>query len=99
MGWQEEGSLPAIAHQLECFAYMAIASGNHEHAVRLLGRAKATREELNAHSTDALEISEMEQAIKQLADAIGEDERNRVMAVGAKMNMDDAVTLALKEVT
>jgi tetratricopeptide (TPR) repeat protein len=28
--WQEEGSRPALAHQLECFAYMAITYGNYE---------------------------------------------------------------------
>jgi predicted ATPase len=47
--WQEESSLPAVAHQLECFAYMAIANGNHEHAARLLGRANATRVERLQH--------------------------------------------------
>jgi tetratricopeptide (TPR) repeat protein len=97
--WQEEGSLPALAHQLECFAYMAIASGNHAHAARLLGRANATREGLNAHSTDPLEIAEMGQAMTQLAGAMGEQERDRLMAGGAHMSMDDAVTLALKDVT
>jgi predicted ATPase len=97
--WQEEGSLPALAHQLECFAYMAIASGDHAHAARLLGRASATREGLNAHSTDPLEIAEMGQAMTQLAGALGQEERDRVMAEGAQMSMDDAVTLALGDVT
>jgi tetratricopeptide (TPR) repeat protein len=96
-GWQEEGSLPALAHQLECFAYMAIASGNHEHAARLLGRAHATREELNTHSTDPFEVAELEQAMEQLAGAMGEDKRDRVMAEGAKMSLDEAVSYALKE--
>jgi predicted ATPase/class 3 adenylate cyclase len=96
-GWQEEGSLPAVAHQLECFAITAIASGNNKHAARLLGRAKATREELNTPSTDPLEIFEMEQAMKQLAGAMGEVERDRVMAEGSEMNMDEAVALALSK--
>jgi tetratricopeptide (TPR) repeat protein len=96
-GWQEEGSLPAVAHQLECFGYMAITNGDHEHAARLLGRANATREKLNAHSTDPLEVSEMEQAMMQLASAMGEVERDRVMVEGAKLNLDEAVALALSE--
>jgi predicted ATPase/class 3 adenylate cyclase len=95
--WQEEGSLPALAHQLECFAYMAIASGNYEHGARLLGRAHATREELKAHSTDPLEIADLEQAIEQLAGAMGEDERDRVMAEGSEMSMEEAMALALSE--
>jgi predicted ATPase/class 3 adenylate cyclase len=96
--WQEEGSLPALAHQLECFGYMAITNGDHEHAARLLGRANATREKLYAHSTDPLEVSEMEQAMMQLASSMGEVERDRMMVEGAQMSLDDAVTYALKEV-
>lgn len=94
--WQEEGSLPAVAHQLECFAYMAMIVGDHAHAARLLGRANATREELSAHSTDPLEIAEMEQAMTQLAEALGQTERDRLMAQGAQSSLDQAVTLALE---
>ena len=78
---------------------MAITNGDHEQAARLLGRAVATREKLNAHSTDPLEISEMEQAMMQLASAMGEVERVLMMVEGAQVSLDDAVTLALKEVT
>jgi hypothetical protein len=53
---------------------------------------------LNTPSTDPLEIFEMEQAMKQLVGEMGEDERNRVMAEGTQMSLDDAVTLALKDV-
>jgi predicted ATPase len=95
--WQDEGSLPAVAHQLECFAYMAIIGGDHEHAARLLGRANATRVELNALSTDPFETAELEQAMAQLAGALGEKERDRVMGEGAMMSMDEAVALALSE--
>ncbi len=34
----------------------------------------------------------------QLAGEMGEEERDRVMAEGARMSLDDAVALALKEV-
>ncbi|MEJ2353514.1 MAG: hypothetical protein P8Y03_27355 [Anaerolineales bacterium] len=54
---------------------------------------------MNAHSTDSLEIAEMGQAMTQLAGALGEQERDRLMAGGAQMSMDDAVTLALQELT
>jgi len=94
--WQEEGSQPAIAHQLECFAYLAITSGNHDHAAALLGRARATREELNAISTDPFEIAEMESAMTELGGAMGEDKRERAMAEGARMSLDEAVALALE---
>jgi len=95
--WQDEGSLPAVAHQLECFAYLALAQGKVEPAARLLGRARATRAELNALSTDPLEIGEWQQALAHLAAALGDAERDRVMAEGAQMSLDEAVSFALAE--
>lgn len=95
--WQEQGNPVSIAHQLECFAYIGIANEKHKHAAQLLGRASATRKEMNAISKDPQEIAELEQAMTQLADAMGEDERDRWMADGAKMSLDEAVSFALKE--
>jgi len=99
ISWQEQGHQSAVAHQLECFAYIAIARGRHEHAARLIACAQAHRKRLNAVSTDPREIAELEQALAQLAEALGEDERDRVMAAGKMMSLDDAVLLALKETT
>lgn len=95
LNWQELGNLAAVAHQLESFAYMGMARGDSEYAARLLGRAQAHRERFNAPSIDPLEVAEMEEAMTQLAEAMGAEERDRVMAEGAKMSMDEAVTLAL----
>jgi predicted ATPase len=95
--WQEEGSLPALAHQLESFAYIAISQTKMEHAARLLGKARATRAASNAFSTDPMEIAEMEQAMAQLAEVLGKEERDRVMVEGSEMSMDEAVALALSE--
>jgi tetratricopeptide (TPR) repeat protein len=95
--WQEEGSLPARAHQLESFAYIAISQTKMEHAARLLGKARATRAASNAFSTDPMEIAEMEQAMAQLAEVLGEEERDRLMLAGSEMSMDEAVALALSE--
>jgi hypothetical protein len=50
--WQEQGNPRAIAYQLECFAYIGLANEKYEHAAQLLGRARATRKELDALSKD-----------------------------------------------
>jgi len=68
-----------------------------EQAAHLLGQASATRVALNAFSTDPLEIAEMEQAMAQLAEVLGEEERDRLMLAGSEMSMDEAVALALSE--
>lgn len=93
--WQDEGSLPALAHQLECFGYIAIGQDNMRTAAWLLGRARATREELGALSNDPVEIGEWQQAMTELAAAMGEAERDRAIANGARISLDEAVALAL----
>jgi predicted ATPase len=93
--WQEQGHRPAVAHQLECFAYIAIGRGQYGHAARLLGAATETRERLDAVSTDPQEVAELAQALEQLAETMGEAERDEAIAEGRRMDLDDAVLLAL----
>ena len=97
ISWQEQGPQSAVAHQLECFAYLAIAGGQFERAARLLGAAQQTRQQLNALSTEPQEIADFEGAMAQLAEALGEEARDKLTAEGAKLSLDEAVTLALKE--
>jgi predicted ATPase/class 3 adenylate cyclase len=95
VGWQEQGHLPAVAHEIECFAFIAIARGQFEHAARLLGAARKARQRLNALSDDPLEVKELAAAVEQLAEAMGEEQRDDVMAEGSSLTLDDAVQLAL----
>ncbi len=94
-GWQELGHRSAVAHQLESLAYIAIAKGDFGRAARLLGTAGKTRERLDALSEDPQEISELARAMEQLAEAMGEQERDRAMAEGSLMELDSAVEIAL----
>jgi tetratricopeptide (TPR) repeat protein len=97
--WQELGNLPAVAHQLECFAFLRIAEGNHPLGARLIGAAKAARERLNAPSFSPPEIADMEQAMAQLVEAMGGDEREAFMNDGARLSLDEAISLATGEFT
>ena len=97
ISWQEQGHLPAVTHQLECFAYLAIESRQFERAARLLGAAQQARRRLNAFSTEPQEIAELEQALERLEEAMGASERDKVMLEGTKMSLDEAVLLALEE--
>ena len=80
-----------------CFAYLAIAWGQTERAARLLGAAQHARHQLNALSTEPQEIADFEQSLAQLTGALGEERRDKLMTDGAKMSLDEAVTLALEE--
>jgi predicted ATPase/class 3 adenylate cyclase len=94
--WQEQGHLSAVAHQLECFAFIAIARDQHLHAAQMLGAAKTARARLNALSTEPDEIAELERAMEQLAGALGEKERDQAIAEGGRMDLDEAVYCALE---
>ncbi len=95
LGWQEFGQPAAVAHQVECFAFIALARGQFERSARLLGAAASARKSLHAASIDPLEIATMSQAMDQLAEALGEVDRDKVMAKGKWLSLDDAVQVAL----
>jgi predicted ATPase/class 3 adenylate cyclase len=95
-GWQELGHRSAVAHQIECLAYIAIVRGEYEHAARLLGAAGSARQKLDALSEDPQEIQELTLAKERLAEAIGEKERDKVMAAGKLIDLDSAVEIALR---
>jgi ATP/maltotriose-dependent transcriptional regulator MalT len=96
LSWQEQGHLSAVAHQLECFAFLMLAQNQYKTAARLLGAAHQARKQLNAISTEAQEIAELGQAMQSLANVMGEPIRDQELAEGARMSLDAAVNLALE---
>ena len=53
--WQEQGHQAAVAHQLECFAYLAILRGDFEYAAQLLGAAGIARQRTWSQSVGTLD--------------------------------------------
>jgi tetratricopeptide (TPR) repeat protein len=97
LSWQEQGHQAAVAHQLECFAYIAIMRQRYEYAAQLLGAAQIARERTNSPSTEQQEITEKEQAMRQLEVEIGTNELDRLIKKGGLMSLDEAVAYALEE--
>ncbi len=50
--WQESGNRGAIANQLECFAFLAIADEEPQRAAKLFGAAEALRDKAQSPMTD-----------------------------------------------
>lgn len=92
--FQERGHVPAVAHQLECMGITASHQDQHDRAARLLGAAQTIRAAVQIERLPAEQI-EFDQALVQLAEALGNEERDRVMAEGAKMSLEEAISLAL----
>jgi tetratricopeptide (TPR) repeat protein len=98
VGWQELGHRPAVAHQIECLAYIAVARGEHMHAALLLGAAANARQELNSLSEDPQEIQDLTLAMEQLSEFMGEKKRDKALAEGRLISLDEAVQIAVDEI-
>ena len=92
--YRDMGHESAVAHQLECFAYIAIALEKPENAARLLGAAQAIRERTNSPISIPWEETDYDQARKQLAEILGRAERDTHVKEGRSLTLDEAVALA-----
>jgi len=94
--WQEIGHRGAVAHQLECFAFIAKAQEEGERAVRLMSAAEALREASNSPRTPQEGI-EYERELAGLRTGIDEKTFVSLWAEGSSMKMEQAIEYALME--
>jgi hypothetical protein len=93
--WQKLGHRAAVAHQLECFAYLAKAREDSERALRLLGAAEGLREKINIHMQPH-EKAEYEREVADLHASLSENEFHTLWLQGRALTIDEAVELALR---
>jgi len=94
--FQDYGNRPAVAHQLECFAMIAIVEEEPQRAAILFSAANAIRDATGHKRTDEEEAEEV-QFMSRLHSMLAEAEFKTLWAEGKSMAMDEAVTLALSE--
>ena len=95
-GWQDLGNRAAVAHQLECFGFLAIAEEEPGVAATLFGAAEALREKIQAPMTD-YERAEYDQAFAQIQSMLEEADFNARWAEGRSMAMVQAIDYAVEE--
>jgi tetratricopeptide (TPR) repeat protein len=93
--WQKMGHRSAVAHQLECMAFIAKYVEQPEKALRLLGAAQALRQRIEIDMT-ALERAEYDKEVADLKAHINENEFTSLWADGRSMTMEQAIQLALE---
>jgi tetratricopeptide (TPR) repeat protein len=93
--FQDYGNYPAVAHQLECFAMIAVAEEEPQRAAKLFGAAEAIREATAHKPTDEEEAAEA-QFVNRLRAMLPEAEFNAFWAEGKSMTMEQAIQLALE---
>ncbi|HNB41869.1 MAG TPA: tetratricopeptide repeat protein, partial [Anaerolineales bacterium] len=92
--FQDYGNRPSVAHQLECFAMIAIVEEEPQRAAKLFGAAGAIREMTGHRPTDE-EQAEEAQFITRLHAMLPEAEFNALWAEGKSMTMEQAIEMAL----
>jgi predicted ATPase/class 3 adenylate cyclase len=93
--WMDMGHRAAIANQLECFAFLNRADGNYQRAVVLLGASEALREKVDSIMTDYEQV-EYKQELTLLREKIGDEAFERYWEEGRRLQMEEAVQLALE---
>jgi predicted ATPase/class 3 adenylate cyclase len=94
--WQKLGHRAAVAHQLECFAYLAKAQEEPERAVLLFGAAESLREKINIHMQPH-ERGEYDREVSDLRAGMNEHSFQTLWGQGRALTMDEAVELALSK--
>ena len=92
--WKDLGHRAAVAHVLECIAFILVRKEEPERAINLLGAAEALREAIDSQMTST-EQEEYKKEISELRDLLGEAEYKKQRDTGRKKTMDEAIELAL----
>jgi len=92
--FHDQGNRPAIAHELECFAFLSIADEEPQRAANLFGAAEALRERIKASMQEAERV-EYDHAIIRLRTMLMEAELNSLWTEGRALSMEQAIKFAL----
>lgn len=96
LAWQQSENPGAVAHQLECFAYIARAQFQAYRAVRLLGAAEALREDTGSSMTPGERV-EYDREVSLLRLHLAEPAFASAWAEGRAMSKEQAIDEALAE--
>ena len=95
LAFRDMGQTGAVAHQLECFGFIALTQGHHEHALQLFAAADALREK----STTPMTPDEQAYFDEQLGSLRGKMDLARfdgAWSQGHSLKMEQAIELALE---
>ncbi|HEX7589115.1 MAG TPA: hypothetical protein VF478_12430, partial [Anaerolineae bacterium] len=92
--WREMGHRAAVAHELECIAFILIQKKQPDRAVGLLSAAQVIRELIHSTMTPPEQV-DYDKVISDLRASMSEDEFKQLWDAGRGMSMDQAIEYAL----
>ncbi len=93
VAFRDVGQVGAVAHQLECFGFIALAQEQGVRAAQLFGAAQALREHTNTPMTPEEQVYYDDQ-VQRLHSTIDSATFEATWSHGRTLSMDDAVGLA-----
>jgi tetratricopeptide (TPR) repeat protein len=96
VGFHDVGQLGAVAHQLECFGFLAMVDDQNERALKLFAAADALRERIASPMTSE-EQTYFDEQIKVLHQKLDAPQFDRTWSNGRALTMEQAMELALAE--
>ena len=94
--WRDLGHRAAVAHELECIAYILAKQDGLRRAVMLLGAADHLRKTIDSTPTP-MELVEYEQELAGIRGEMKESEFDKAWQDGQRLNMEEAIALAVQE--
>jgi predicted ATPase/class 3 adenylate cyclase len=94
--WRDLGHRAAVAHELECIAYILARKGQPQRAILILGGANSLRGLIESNPT-AVEQAEYERELAALREQTRETDFSRLWDEGQKLNMDEAISFAQQD--
>jgi hypothetical protein len=94
--WQDLGNRAAVAHQLECFGFLAIHNEEPQRATKLFSAAESLRERIQASMAENEQI-EYDQSVAMLHSMLTEAEFNELWTEGRSVTMEQAIEFALEK--
>ena len=98
VGFRDVGQPGAVAHQLECFGFLAIEDDRNERALKLFAAADALREKVDSPMTSE-EQTYFKEQIKVLHQKLDAHRFEQVWTTGRALTMEQAIAFALDENT
>jgi len=95
LGFRDIGQSGAVAHQLECFGFIALAQDQNERALQLLSAATALREKSGTPMTPDEQPSFDEQ-LKNLRDRMDKIQFDSNWTKGQTLSLEQVIGLALE---
>ncbi|HLO18861.1 MAG TPA: adenylate/guanylate cyclase domain-containing protein [Anaerolineales bacterium] len=94
--WKDLGHRAAVAHELECIAFILAKKKQPQRAVMLLGASDALRKMIDTAPT-VPEQAEYEKEVSIMHAEMDEAEFKKAWEEGQRLSMDDAIALAIQE--